>query len=141
MPTLKLRIIIILPTDRPDIILLAARTTKKLSCLRLNWYYNKRHQGKGKINEFGGILKNKVFQHVRSGEVKIVNAEGFAKYADEIKGIKSLYMPEPEIVKEPKDVTRASYTKEALQVYGHVFLGRGGQKFAFFIAFAKLSIK
>ena len=46
-------------------------------------------------------------------------------------------MPEPEIVKEPKDVTGASYIKEALQVMD-IFFGRGWAEILLFHSFYKI---
>ena len=54
------------------------------------------------MDGLGGTVENKFFQHVKSGKVKIVDAEGFQVYADEIvEGVKSLYMPEEKIMKDP----------------------------------------
>ena len=84
-----------------------------------NWYYNNYHHRKRPIDKLDGTVKNKVLRHVsgKSGKVKIVNAEGFAKYAHETKGIKSLYMPEAETGSESKYVKEARYINETLQVH------------------------
>lgn len=45
---------------------------------------------------------------MKSGDVKTVNADGFAKYAEEtVEGIKSFYMQEAKIKNESNDVKEA----------------------------------
>ena len=53
--------------------------------------------------------KQRVFHDVKSGKVSITNVEHFAAHADAIlNGIKSLYMPTDEVLKEPEDIQKSS---------------------------------
>lgn len=54
---------------------------------------------------------------MKSGDVKTVNADGFAKYAEEtVEGIKSFYMQEAKLKNESNDVKEAPCLKETLHV-------------------------
>ena len=73
------------------------------------WYYNERHHRKGPMGGVGGTIKQRVFHDVKSGKVSITNVEHFAAHADAIlNGIKSLYMPTDEVLKEPEDIQKSS---------------------------------
>ena len=72
------------------------------------WYYNERHHGKGPMDVVGSTIKHRVFPDVRSEKVHISNANHFASYVDSIlKGIKSLYMAESEVLIEPDNMASA----------------------------------
>ena len=45
----------------------------------VNWYYHEKQCGKEPMDTLDGTVKNKFSQHVKSGNVKILNAKGFCR--------------------------------------------------------------
>ena len=69
------------------------------SKVKVNWYYNERHHGKGPLDDIGGTIKNKVYRDAMSNKCLIKNAKDFANYANKtINGITSIYMPISELL-------------------------------------------
>ena len=76
--------------------------------INIEWHYNEAHHGKGPVDGIGGAVKNTVFRKVLSGEAKIASPEEFAKYANDICEVHSLYLPTDEILAEPEEVENAT---------------------------------
>ena len=70
----------------------------------LEWYYNESHHGKGQMDGIGDTVKNTVFRKALSGKVVIGSPKEFARYANQICKVDSLYLPTAEIPDEPEDV-------------------------------------
>ena len=87
---------------------------------RLIWHYNERHHGKGPMDGVGGTIKSKVFRKVLAGQVVINTAEEFAKVADEICEIESLYLPIHDIMDELDEVKDAKGIPNTFQIHKFV---------------------
>ena len=83
----------------------------------LEWHYTEDHHGKGPMDGTGGTVKNTVFRKVLSGEVVIGSPEGFARYANQICQVDSLYLPTAEIPDKPEDVQYSSSMPDTLKTH------------------------
>ena len=63
--------------------------------LKVSWFYNERHHGKGPMDGVGGTVKNVVFQDVKSGKCTITSPEEFADFVNKsLESITTLYLPQ-----------------------------------------------
>ena len=69
------------------------------------------------MDGIGSIVKNTVFCEVLSGEVIIGSPEEFARYANQICQVDSLYLPTAEIPDEPEDVQYSSSIPDTLKTH------------------------
>ena len=94
--------------------------------VKLRWYYNERHHGKGQMVGVGGTIKNRVYRDVMSNKCVIKSAEEFSNYANKVvNGITSLYLPEADLLTEPDDIEKAPKIPETLSIN---MLGRNFNK-------------
>ena len=86
--------------------------------MEVNWYFIKRHHGKGPIDGMGGTIKNKVYRDVMSNKCLIKNAKDFLEYANKsINDITSIYMPINELLTEPDNIEKAPKIPETLSFH------------------------
>ena len=85
--------------------------------MNIEWHYNEAHHGKGPMDGIGGAVKNTVFRKVLSGEAKIASPEEFAKYANDLCEVHSLYLPTDEISAEPEEVENATAIPDTLKTH------------------------
>ena len=86
--------------------------------VKLCWYYNERHHGKGPMDGVGGTIKNLVYRDVMSNKCMIRNAEEFSEHVNKIvSGITSIYLPESELLMEPEDIEDAPKINETLSIH------------------------
>ena len=83
----------------------------------LEWHYNEAHHGKGPMDGIGGTVKNIVFCKVLSGQVAIDSPKEFARYANQICQVDSLYLPTAQIPDEPEDVQYSSSIPDTLKTH------------------------
>ena len=70
----------------------------------LEWHYHEADHGKEPMDGIGGAVKNTVFHKVLSGKLVIGSPEEFARYANQICQVDSLYLSTAEIPDEPENV-------------------------------------
>ena len=88
------------------------------SKVEVNWYFIKRHHGKGPIDGMGGTIKNKVYRDVMSNKCLIKNAKDFLEYVNKnINDITSIYMPINELLTEPDNIENAPKIPETLSFH------------------------
>ena len=86
--------------------------------IKLQWYYNERHHGKGPMDGVGGTLKNLVYRDVMPSKCYISNAEEFSNYANKVvNGITSIYLPEGAQLTEPEDIDDSPKIQEILSIH------------------------
>ena len=86
--------------------------------VNIEWHYNEAHHGKGPMDGIGSTLKNVVFRKVLSQDLVINTPEEFARQAGELcKGVKCLYLPITNVIKEPADIADAPGIDGTLKVH------------------------
>jgi len=86
--------------------------------VKLSWYYNEGHHGKGPMDGVGGIIKNLVYRDVMSNKCLIRNAQEFVDHVNKIaSGIIAIYLPESELLMEPENIGDAPKITDTLSIH------------------------
>ena len=86
--------------------------------VKLRWYYNERHHGKGPMDAVGGTIKNRFYRDVMSNKCMIKNAEEFTIYANKVvNGITCIYLSEKNLLVEAKNIEDAPKIPETLSIH------------------------
>ena len=86
--------------------------------VKINWYYNERHHGKGPMDGVGGTIQNIVYHDVMSNKCVINNAKAFAQYANGlVNGISSIYLSESELLVKSEQVSMALKIPENFTIH------------------------
>ena len=84
----------------------------------LEWHYTEAHHGKGPMDGVGGIIKNQVFQEVKSGRLTVSTPKEFSDATQKlVPSITSVYLPLSKILEEPDDINEAPKIPETLQIH------------------------
>ena len=106
--------------------------------VKLCWYYNERHHGKGPMDGVGGTIKNLVYRDVMSNKCMIRNAEEFSDHVNKIAtGITAIHLPKDELLTEPEDIGDSPKITETLSI--HKLIRGFNEDNVCFIKFFKLA--